>query len=62
MIRYAFIGRSFGGPGVLDADKTVYDLVNAIARQTTLTGEQIEKRLLDAINQMIADYQPKGDK
>lgn len=61
MTRYTYIGRSFCGPGMLDADKTVYDLVNVIARLTTLTGEQIEKRLLDAINQMIADYQPKGD-
>ena len=61
MIRYTYIGRSFSGPGMLDADKTVYDLVNVIARLTTLTGEQIEKRLLDAINQMIANYQPKGD-
>ena len=62
MIRYTYISKSFSGPGGLDADKTVCDLVNTIARQTTLTGEQIEKRLLDAINQMIADYQPKGDK
>lgn len=42
MIRYTYIGKSFSGPGVLDAEKTVWDLVNIIARQTTLSGEQIE--------------------
>lgn len=61
-MRYDFISSTFCGPGGINAEMTLNELVTFIARETTLTADQIEKRLLEAINGMTEIYTPKEDK
>ena len=61
-MRYTYISRTFCGPGALDPEKTSDELVTLIARQATLTAGEIEARLLDTINEMLENYEPKEGK
>ena len=61
-VRYTYLNHTFCGPGALDPGKTIDELVTLIARQTTLTEDEIEARLLDAINEMVEGYEPKEGK
>lgn len=58
-MKYTILSHTFCGPGALDSEKTIDELVTLIARQTTLTADEIEKRLLDVINEMLENYEPK---
>ena len=61
-MRYTYLSHTFRGPGALDPEKTIDELVTLIARQTTLTAGEIEARLLDAINEMVEGHEPKEGK
>lgn len=61
-MRYDFISSSFCGSGGINAEMTVNELVTLVARETTLTADQIEERLLVAINDMTENYEPKEGK
>lgn len=58
-MHYDIISSSFCGPGCLNDQLTVNELVTLIARETTLTADKIEGRLLAAINDMTENYEPK---
>jgi hypothetical protein len=53
-MKYTAMSETFQCAGLLDANMTLYELVTLIARNTTLTAEQIEKTLLDVVNDMLA--------
>lgn len=53
-MKYTAMSETFQGASLLDANMTLYELVTLIARNTTLTAEQIEKALLDVVNDMLA--------
>lgn len=61
-MKYTILSHTFCGPGALDPEKTIDELVTLIARETTLTADQIEGRLLVAINDMTENYEPKEGK
>lgn len=58
---YSVLSKSFLGPGTLDADMTLDELVSLVARETTLTGSQVEQQILRTVNSLIYIYQPKED-
>ena len=58
-MKYTILSHTFCGPGALDPEKTIDELVTLIARQTTLTADEIDRRLLDAVNDMTENYEPK---
>lgn len=53
-MKYTAMSETFHGAGLLNANMTLYELVTLIARNTTMTAEQIEKALLDVVNDMLA--------
>lgn len=61
-MKYTYLSSTFVGPGMLDSGKTIDELVTLIARQTTLTADEIEARLLDAVNEMVEGHEPKEGK
>ena len=48
--------------GELDSSMSVDDLVTLIARSTSLCASQIERRLLDTVNEMLRYEVKEGDK
>jgi len=56
---YRVISASFVGPGTLNANMTLDELVSLVARETTLTGKQVEQQILHTVNSLISAYQPK---
>lgn len=52
-MKYDYISKTFVGPTGLDANMTLDELVTLVARNTTLTAEQVEKALLDVVNGML---------
>lgn len=61
-MKFSILSHTFCGPGALDPEKTIDELVTLIARQTTLTAGEIEARLLDVINEMVEGHEPKEGK
>lgn len=60
-MHYDMIANDIYGPGVLGESLTIHQLVTLVARETTLTANQIEERLLAVINDMTENYEPKED-
>lgn len=52
-MKYDYISKTFVGPTGLDANMTLDELVTLVARNTTLTAEQVEKALLEVVNGML---------
>ena len=55
--KYIYISPSFVGSGVLNSEQTLDELISLIARDSRLTGIEIEKCLLDCINAMLVEEQ-----
>lgn len=53
--KYTYISPSFVGSGILNSGQTLDELISLIARDSRLTGIEIEKCLLDCINAMLVE-------
>lgn len=55
--KYTDISSEFVGLGTLNSEQTLDELIGLIARNSRLTGIEIEKCLLDCINAMLVEEQ-----
>ncbi len=61
-MKFSILSRTFCSPEALNPEATIDELVSLVARNTTLTAAEIEARLLDVINEMLENYEPKEGK
>lgn len=61
-MKYDYISKTFCGPTGLDARMTLDELVTLVARRTTLTGVEVEQRIIGIVNLMLEQYEPSTEK
>lgn len=62
MTKYDYISKTFCGPTGLNAEMTLDELVTLVARKTTLTGAEVEQRIVGIVNLMLEQYEPSTEK
>ena len=62
MMKYDYISKTFCGPSGLNAEMTLDELITLVARRTTLTGAEVEQRIIGIVNLMLEQYEPSTEK